>query len=117
MPRKKKRKKNREETTSPPELIGIARLLVESPVEKLDLHGMNADQAETRVRFFFQRHATTSPGRVVHVITGKGTRSEAAPKSWPLTRRLSCPRRGTPPGGYGPRARTVASRVSTEEPP
>ncbi len=88
MPRKKKRKKNREETTSPPELIGIARLLVESPVEKLDLHGMNADQAETRVRFFFQRHATTSPGRVVHVITGKGTRSEAAPVLPDLVREL-----------------------------
>ena len=48
-------------------------------METLDLHGMNAGQAETRVRFFFQRHATTSRGRVVHVITGKGTRSQGAP--------------------------------------
>jgi len=78
MPRKKKRKKTRETTASPPELTGIARLLVESPVETLDLHGMSADQAETRVQFFFQRHATASPGRVVHVITGKGTRSVGA---------------------------------------
>jgi DNA-nicking Smr family endonuclease len=78
MPRKKKRKKTRETTASPPKLTGIARLLVESPVETLDLHGMSADQAETRVQFFFQRHATASPGRVVHVITGKGTRSAGA---------------------------------------
>ena len=68
MPRKKKRKKTRETSTSPPELSGIARLLMESAAETLDLHGMSADQAETRVRFFFQRHATTSPGRVVHAM-------------------------------------------------
>lgn len=83
MPRKKKRKKKREKTreahVSPPELTGLARLLVESPAETLDLHGMNADQAEVRVRFFFQRHAATSPGRVVHVITGKGVGSRGAP--------------------------------------
>lgn len=78
MARKKKQKKTVKGPTSPPELTGIALLLVEAPVEKLDLHGMNARQAETRVRFFFQRHAEASPGRVVHVITGKGTRSEGA---------------------------------------
>jgi DNA-nicking Smr family endonuclease len=79
MPRKKKRKKTRETPASPPELTGIARLYVESPVETLDLHGMTKGQAETRVQFFFQRHAAMSPGRVVHVITGKGTRSAGAP--------------------------------------
>jgi DNA-nicking Smr family endonuclease len=88
MPRKKKRKRNRRSTASPPELTGIARLLVESPAETLDLHGMNAEQAKTRVRFFFQRHAKTSPGRVVHVITGKGTRSEAAPVLPDLVREM-----------------------------
>ncbi len=76
---RKKRKKTGKGPAAPPELTGIALLLVESPVEKLDLHGMNARQAETRVRFFFQRHAATSPGRVVHIITGKGTRSEGEP--------------------------------------
>ena len=79
MAARKKRKKTRKDPASPPELTGIALLLVESPVEKLDLHGMNARQAETRVNFFLQRHAATSPGRVVHIITGKGTRSEGAP--------------------------------------
>jgi DNA-nicking Smr family endonuclease len=39
---------------------------------------MNARQAETRVRFFLERHAATSSGRVVHIITGKGTRSAGA---------------------------------------
>ena len=79
MAARKKRKKTGKDPAAPPELKGIARLLIESPVEKLDLHGMNARQAETRVRFFLERHATTSPGRVVHIITGKGTRSEGAP--------------------------------------
>ena len=79
MAARKKRKKTGKGLASPPELRGIALLLVESPAEKLDLHGMNARQAETRVRFFLQRHAVTSPGRVVHIITGKGTRSEGAP--------------------------------------
>jgi DNA-nicking Smr family endonuclease len=88
MPRKRKRKKTKETSASPPELTGIARLLVESPVETLDLHGMNAGQAETRVQFFFQRHATTSPGRVVHIITGRGTRSEGAPVLPDLVREM-----------------------------
>jgi DNA-nicking Smr family endonuclease len=88
MPRKRKRKKTKETSASPPELTGIARLLVESPVESLDLHGMNAGQAETRVQFFFQRHATTSPGRVVHIITGRGTRSEGAPVLPDLVREM-----------------------------
>jgi DNA-nicking Smr family endonuclease len=77
-PRKKRKKKERD-PGSPPELTGIALLLVESPVDKLDLHGLNARQAETRVEFFFQRHAENSKGRVVHVITGKGTRSQGTP--------------------------------------
>ena len=78
MASRKKRKKAGKGPPAQPELTGVALLLVESPVEKLDLHGMNARQAETRVQFFFQRHAASSPGRVVHVITGKGTRSQGA---------------------------------------
>lgn len=91
MPRKKKkrkRKKRRDVAPSPPELTGLARLLVESPEERLDLHGLNADQARTRVRFFFQRHVETSPGRVVHIITGKGIRSEGAPVLLELVREM-----------------------------
>jgi DNA-nicking Smr family endonuclease len=78
MARKKKRRKAAKAPASEPELRGVALLLVESPVEKLDLHGLNARQAETRVRFLLQRHSVTSPGQVVHIITGKGTRSQGA---------------------------------------
>lgn len=78
MVRRKKRRKKENVAASTPALTGVALLLVESPVEKLDLHGMSARQAETRVRFFLERHAATSPGRVVHIITGKGTRSQGA---------------------------------------
>jgi DNA-nicking Smr family endonuclease len=88
MARKDKRRSTGRATAPPPELTGIALLLVESPAETLDLHGMNARQAETRVRFFFQRHATTSPGRVVHVITGKGVRSEGRPVLPGLVRKM-----------------------------
>ena len=88
MGRKKKRKKGGDAPAPPPELKGVALLLVESPVEKLDLHGMSARQAETRVRFLLQRHAVTSPGQVVHVITGKGTRSQGAAVLPDLVREL-----------------------------
>lgn len=79
MARKKKRRKQVTEPQSAPELTGIARLLVEMPVETLDLHGMTADRAERRLLLFFERHAETSRGQVVHVITGKGVGSEGAP--------------------------------------
>jgi DNA-nicking Smr family endonuclease len=46
-------------------------LLSEYPADKLDLHGMTAAQAEPRVM--------AASGRVVHIITGKGNRSEGAP--------------------------------------
>jgi DNA-nicking Smr family endonuclease len=79
MPRKKKRREQGAEPRPTPELSGLARLLVEMPVETLDLHGMTADQAERRLLLFFQRHGETSRGQVVHVITGKGSGSEGAP--------------------------------------
>lgn len=46
------------------------------PVSTLDLHGLTARQASARVHDFLLTHASTSSGRVVHVITGRGTRSE-----------------------------------------
>lgn len=75
---KKGKKAARHAPDALPELTGIARLVVETPVEVLDLHGMTAHQAETRLGFFFQRHELTSPGKVVHIITGKGARSQEA---------------------------------------
>jgi DNA-nicking Smr family endonuclease len=69
-------------------LTGTALLLVETPVEVLDLHGHTAEGAERRLRFFLERHRVTSGGRVVHVITGKGTGSAGAAVLPPLVRDL-----------------------------
>lgn len=59
-----------------PELTGVARLLTETPTATLDLHGLTADQAERRLGDFVRTHTRISPGGVVHVITGRGSRSE-----------------------------------------
>jgi DNA-nicking Smr family endonuclease len=61
-----------------PILSGIALLLSEHPVDKLDLHGLTADQAERRVIAFMERQIVTASGRVIHIITGKGTGSVGA---------------------------------------
>jgi len=66
----------KEATLPAPEVTGIARLLSESPVATLDLHGYTGAQAHPRVRDFLTAHSRVSAGSVVHVITGKGTRSE-----------------------------------------
>jgi len=70
-----KRRKRRPKQPHPP-LSGIAQLLSESPVATLDLHGHSAAQAELRVRDFLATHYRISTGNVVHIITGKGIRSE-----------------------------------------
>jgi DNA-nicking Smr family endonuclease len=75
---KRKRKRRSRERGAPdpaPALTGTAQLLVEMPVETLDLHGMTAEEAKRRLGFFFDRHRFTSSGHVVHVITGKGAGS------------------------------------------
>jgi DNA-nicking Smr family endonuclease len=73
-----KRKKRRTEADQPaaPELSGILRLLCEIPVAKLDLHGLTRAEADAQVRHFLAAHRKSSKGRVVHIITGKGTRSD-----------------------------------------
>ena len=73
----RRHKRQPEENATPrPEVTGIARLLSESPVATLDLHGYTGAQARPRVRDFLTAHSRISAGSVVHVITGKGTRSE-----------------------------------------
>ena len=79
MSKRRKRLTQSEQPPSGTELTGLALLLSEMPVETLDLHGMTADAAEGRVLLFFERHALTSPGKVVHVITGKGAHSSGEP--------------------------------------
>lgn len=55
--------------------LSIAVLLTEVPVASLDLHGRSAVEAERRVASFVRTHASASPGAVVEIITGKGSRS------------------------------------------
>ncbi len=66
----------KDEDVELPELTGVAKLLSEMPVAKLDLHGFTSAQARPRVRDFLTTHSRISAGRVVHLITGKGTGSE-----------------------------------------
>ena len=73
----KRRKRLEQEAPTPrPSLTGIARLLSEMAVAKLDLHGFATVQAQLRLRDFIITHSYVSAGSVVHVITGKGTGSE-----------------------------------------
>jgi len=49
------------------------------PVESLDLHGLHADAAESRVRSFVEAWSRRESGAILRIITGKGARSEGAP--------------------------------------
>lgn len=48
-------------------------------VATLDLHGFGAAEAERAVTDFVRRVQRSSPGALVHIITGKGRRSAGAP--------------------------------------
>ena len=75
--RRRKVPQVREGTT--PKLSGTALLISEVPEAKLDLHELSAREAEVRVCQFLERHVRISRGRVVHIITGKGTHSDGPP--------------------------------------
>ena len=75
----RKRRRDANVRTEAPPLGGVALLLVETPAEILDLHGCTAAQAEARVRDFLRTRSVDASGRVVHVITGRGNRSEGVP--------------------------------------
>jgi len=88
---KKRRKRKAEVADSAhavPELTGVARLLSELPADRLDLHGMTAPDAERRIRDFVRTQSRLNAGRVVHIVTGRGTRSQGAPVLPGLTREL-----------------------------
>ena len=57
-------------------VTGVARLLSETPVATLDLHGYTGAQARQRLRDFLTTQSRISGGCVVHLVTGKGTRSD-----------------------------------------
>lgn len=63
--------------------------LLGKPVEaETDLHGLDAKSAEFKLESFLHRLAQTKPGSVVHIITGRGNRSESGPILKPLVRDL-----------------------------
>ena len=49
------------------------------PVATLDLHGLRAHQAESRVSGFLRQWSTREPGAVVEIVTGRGNHSEDGP--------------------------------------
>jgi DNA-nicking Smr family endonuclease len=77
MSRKKRKKKGRQgsATGTPPEIPPFVQLVVETPVAKLDLHGLTANQAARRLRDFVRTQSRLSGGKVVHIVTGRGTHS------------------------------------------
>ena len=54
-------------------------LLDARPVATLDLHGDTAMEAERRVKDFVATHARISRGKVIHIITGRGSGSGGRP--------------------------------------
>ena len=54
----------------------------------LDLHGYYGSEATTRVRNFIISSSRRYPGKIVHVITGKGRGSPNGPVLKPLVKRL-----------------------------
>ena len=85
----KRRRKIREvDLTVAPKLSGTELLISEMPADRLDLHGLSASEAEARVFHFLERHIHSSRGRVVHIITGKGTHSEGPPVLPDLVNRI-----------------------------
>ncbi len=63
-------------------------LLGKIPARELDLHRVQADQAEILVRNLLMTSSREGPGQVVRIITGKGNRSQGGPVLMPLVRRL-----------------------------
>ncbi len=79
MGRRRRRRPAEEGVPVAPELGGIALLISEMPVDTLDLHGLTAGQARARIGDFLRTRAVLSSGRVVHIVTGRGNRSEGRP--------------------------------------
>lgn len=89
MGRRKKKGKSRSSTVeTAPDIPRLVQLVIEAPVAKLDLHGLTGDQAEQRLRNFMHTQAQLFPGKVVHIVTGRGTRSQGVAVLPGVTRRL-----------------------------
>jgi DNA-nicking Smr family endonuclease len=62
-----------------PRFDPVDPLLDASPVATLDLHGFTASEADGAVRNFLQTWQRRAPGKIVHVVTGKGRGSVGGP--------------------------------------
>ena len=69
-----KRKKKNRLGNRPPGSGLLGDLLDATPTATLDLHGDTAFEAQRRVRDFVTTHARISKGKVIHIITGRGSR-------------------------------------------
>ena len=69
------RRKKRRGGPKNPEFGFFGDLLDATPVATLDLHGDTGLEAERRVKDFVATHARISRGKVIHIITGRGTGS------------------------------------------
>ncbi len=78
MARKKRKKKGSRAgpVEHAPEIPRSLQLVIETPVARLDLHGLTGHQAELRLRDFMRTQSRLSSGKVVHIVTGRGTRSQ-----------------------------------------
>lgn len=74
MPKPWKKQRDRSDEPALPQTLHSAIV-----ADELDLHGHTADEAERRLEMFLDRVTKTSPGGVVRVITGRGTRSAGPP--------------------------------------
>jgi hypothetical protein len=63
-------------------------ILDQHPVAVLDLHRYPASGVETAVCNFIQTWQKRASGSVVHVVTGKGRRSDGAPVLKPRVRQI-----------------------------
>lgn len=73
-----------------PEIPRSLQLVIETPVAKLDLHGLTGHQAELRLRDFMRTQSRLFSGKVVHIVTGRGTRSPGEAVLPGVTRNLLC---------------------------
>jgi DNA-nicking Smr family endonuclease len=62
-----------------PRFDSVDPLLDAKPVATLDLHGFTASEADGAVRNFLQTWKRRAPGKIVHVVTGKGRGSPGGP--------------------------------------
>lgn len=67
------RRKKKKAGGRSPEFGFFGDLLDARPAATLDLHGDTALEAQRRVKDFVTTHARISKGKVIHIITGRGS--------------------------------------------